>query len=528
MKRLFPDLALAAPAGYQSAVSQTAEFRNLHAEVLRLLGQGQSQQASARLDQARRERPDDPAPDTVLGACLARIGQRGEAVAAFGRALAFDPAYAPAYYLRGVEKQFANDAAGAHADFEKAVEADPDYPEALAQLADHAARRGDAAAARAFAGRALKGDPGDAVAALAFISADLIEKDFTAAEAGARAALGSGRLSPHNRAIAQGQLGDALDGQARRAEAFAAWTSSNSQLKAHYAPMFERAEEHTPLGHARRLQAWFDGAKAEDWSRRDVDGPTGQAAGHAFIVGFPRSGTTLLEQVLASHPDVTALEEKSCLEDALGDLFLDGKALERLARAKSDDLKPHRAAYWRRVESFGVDPRGRMFIDKMPLNTVLLPLIHRLFPDAKILFALRDPRDVVLSCFRRRFGMNPAMYQMLTLRGAADYYDTVMNLGVRYRELMPLKLREARYEALVEDFEGEARQHAAFLGLDWSGAMADFAKTAKSRAVNTPSSTQVTRGLFREGVGQWKAYADQLAQVTPTLSKWADRWGYAD
>ena len=124
--------------------------------------------------------------------------------------------------------------------------------------------------------------------------------------------------------------------------------------------------------------------------------------------------------------------------------------------------------------------------------------------------------------------MNPAMYEMLTLRGASDYYDTVMKLGVRYRELLPMKLREARYEGLVEDFEGEARGHAAFLGLDWSGAMADFAKTAKARAVNTPSSAQVSQGLFRDGVGQWRAYADQLSPVMPRLKKWADHWGYED
>lgn len=517
---------MALTAGYQDAVSKTHAFRLLHAEVLQLLARGQSDRASARLDVARRERPDDPAPDTVLGACLSRIGQRGEAIAAFDRALTFDPAFAPAYYLRGIERQFAGDVGGAAADFRQAVEHDPEYPEALAQLADGAAKRGDAAAAREFAGRAAAIDPGDPIATLAFIAADLLEQDFIAAEAGARAALAGGRLSPHNRAIALGQLGDALDGQARRAEAFAAWTNSNEALKTHYAPMFDRPEEHTPVGHARRMRTYFDRAAPEAWSRRDVDGATGPAAGHAFIVGFPRSGTTLLEQVLASHPDVVALEERSCFEDSLGDLFLDDKALDRLSKAKSDDLAPYRAGYWRRVQGYGVEPRGRMFIDKMPLNTVLLPLIHRLFPDAKILFALRDPRDVVLSCYRRRFGMNPAMYQMLTLRGAADYYDTVMSLGARFRELMPLKLREARYEALVDDFEAEARLHAAHLGLDWSGAMADFAKTARSRDINTPSSTQVGRGLFREGIGAWKDYADQLGPVMPTLTRWAAHWGY--
>ena len=507
-------------------MSTLNEFRTLHDEIMRLLASGQSQAATARLNRARSERPDDPAAPTVLGNALSMIGHRDQAIAEFNRALEFEPGFAPAYYYRGVERQNAGDLAGATQDFEKSAEAAPDYAEPLAQLADIAARRGDAEAARAFAGRTAALDPGEPISTLAFISADLIVKDFTAAEAGARAALTSQRLSPHNRAIALGQLGDALDGLGRPAEAFAAYGNSNEALRNHYAPMFQRAEEHTPLGHARRLATWFESADAAPWAVRAVDGPTGPAAGHAFIVGFPRSGTTLLEQILASHPDVAALEERSCLEDSIADLFLDGKALERLAKSKSEELGAYRAAYWRRVAANGVEARGKTFIDKMPLNTVLLPLIHRLFPDAKILFAIRDPRDVVLSCFRRRFGMNPAMYQMLTLRGAADYYDTVMRLGVLYREKMPLNLREVRYEALVEDFETEARKHAAFLGLDWSGAMADFAKTAKARPVDTPSSVQVSRGLFREGVGQWKAYADQLTPVTPVLAKWVKHWGY--
>ncbi|MBX7249849.1 MAG: sulfotransferase [Caulobacteraceae bacterium] len=508
-------------------MSTLAEFRTLYDEIMRLLANGQSQAASARLDRARAERPDDPGPPTVLGTALSLIGQRADAVAAFTRALEFDPAFAPALYYRGIELQALGDLHGAAADFEKSAEMAPDYAEPLAQLADIAARRGDAEATRAFAGRTAALDPGEPISTLAFIAADLIVRDFTAAEAGARAALASGRLSPHNRAIALGQLGDALDGLGRRPEAFAAWSTSNEGLKSHYAPMFERPEEHTPLGHARRLLTYFEKADAQPWATRAADGPThGPASGHAFIVGYPRSGTTLLEQVLASHPDVVALEERSCLEDSLTDLFLDAKALDRLSKARSDDLQAYRAAYWRRVANDGVDVHGKVFIDKMPLNTVLLPLIHKLFPDARILFAIRDPRDVVLSCFRRRFGMNPAMYQMLTLRGAAEYYDVVMKLGARFREIMPLKVRECRYEALVEDFETEARQHAAFLGLDWSGAMADFAKTARTRPVNTPSSTQVTRGLFREGMGQWKAYADQLTPVAPRLAPWVERFGY--
>src|SRR5205823_4909072 len=106
-----------------------------------------------------------------------------------------------------------------------------------------------------------------------------------------------------------------------------------------------------------------------------------------------------------------------------------------------------------RVRAFEVEPAGRVFVDKLPMSTVALPVIARLFPQARILFARRDPRDVVFSCFRRRFGMNPVMFQFLTLDGAAAFYDAVMRLADLYRARLPLDLREVRYEAVVDGFE---------------------------------------------------------------------------
>jgi hypothetical protein len=169
---------------------------------------------------------------------------------------------------------------------------------------------------------------------------------------------------------------------------------------------------------------------------------------------------------------------------------------------------------------------GKVFVDKQPVNTVYLPLIAKLFPNAKILFALRDPRDVVLSCFRRRFEVNDSNFEMLTLESTARYYDRMMQLGERYRACLPLTLREVRHEALVEDFEGQLRELCTFIGLDWNEAMRNFSEHARSRAIATPSAMQVTRGLNREGLGQWRRYADDLAPVLPILEPWVVRFDY--
>ena len=154
---------------------------------------------------------------------------------------------------------------------------------------------------------------------------------------------------------------------------------------------------------------------------------------HVFLVGFPRSGTTLLGQVLASHPMIETMEEWSCLDDAHAFVLEDG-GLDRLAALDGAALDRYRAAYWKRVAESGATLSRSVILDKVPLNSVLLCLVAKLFPNAKILLALRDPRDVVLSCFRRQFGMNAQMYEFITLQGAAAYYDAVQRLCHIYRE----------------------------------------------------------------------------------------------
>jgi hypothetical protein len=154
-----------------------------------------------------------------------------------------------------------------------------------------------------------------------------------------------------------------------------------------------------------------------------------------------------------------------------------------------------------------------------------LPLIHKVFPGAKIIFALRDPRDVVLSCFRRSFNMNANMYEFNSLASAARFYDAVMKAGEVYFARLPLEVHRLRYEDLVADFEGQARALCAFLGVDWTDGLKDFAAT--ERAIATPSSTQVGRGLYDEGVGQWRRYAKAMEEVMPILHPWVEKFGYA-
>lgn len=246
-----------------------------------------------------------------------------------------------------------------------------------------------------------------------------------------------------------------------------------------------------------------------------------------FLVGFPRSGTTLLEQILASHADIDIVEEEEGFAPLHQELILAPGALERWADLSDEQINAYRATYWRRMEAaFGGRPAGRVFVDKMPLNTAMLPLIYRLFPRAKILFAVRDPRDVVVSCFKQNFALNAAMVHFLTLEGSVRYYDEVMTLAAVSRAKFPFNIHDVRYEALVGDFDRVVGDILAFLDLPWDDAVRKFQETARRRQTRTPSAARTTEPLGVSAIGRWRLYQRRLDPHLATLQRWVEGFGY--
>ena len=490
-------------------------------------GEGRHEEAVELLKRARALAPRDPNVLNSLGVCLKALGRLDAALQAYEAAIRADPRLAAAHFNRGAVLDDLNDLAAAKAAYERAAALDRTYVEPVAALAWLAAQAGDVAEARAHGERALALSPANVLARMALASAELQDKNLAATAAWLGALQQEPSLGPINRSIVLGLIGDLRDAEGRPDQAFAAYQSSNAEVQALNAPRFAVPGQESALGRTLRLAAWFETAPPEPWRDAPPARPrAGDPAMHVFLVGFPRSGTTLLENVLAAHPEVLSLEEKDCLAPAMAAYFSADEGLERLARIGPGEALRQRESYWAAVRSFGVEPRGRVFIDKMPLASINLPIIAKLFPEARILFARRDPRDVVLSCFRRRFGMNPSMYQLLTLEGATAYYDAVMRLSELYRELLPLPQHLVRYESLVEDFEGVSKAACGFLDLAWDQGLHDFAAKARTRGITTPSAAQVARGLNRDGEGAWRRYRGQMEPVLPVLEPWVERFGY--
>ena len=243
-----------------------------------------------------------------------------------------------------------------------------------------------------------------------------------------------------------------------------------------------------------------------------------------FIVGFPRSGTTLLDTLLMNVPDFQVLEELPILrevEAALGDEA-------NLATLTSEDANALRARYFDALDILAPPAgQGRTVVDKHPLHMTRMPVIHRIFPNAKVILVERHPCDAVLSCFMSNFQLNYGMRGFTELEEAARTYDVVFDAWTRAEALLPLNVHRVRYERMVEDLEGEMRALLDFLGLRWDPAVLDNRASAAARGhVRTASYSQVTEPIYKRSAGRWERYRDQMAPVLPILAPWAERMGY--
>lgn len=492
------------------------------ARALWLSEQGRHGEALADFKRADAMSSPNAATKNAIALCLAKLGRYAEAIEEYAAAITLQPASAQLHYRMGWVHEMAGDLGPARLAHERAISLQPDYADALARLAFLAARLGEWRAARSFAARALELDSRQTAAELAFAMCELEDNSYDAAERRLDRIMNGEHAGSTDRYLALGLLGDLRDKQDRVGDAFAFYQRANDLVRQdHKVPAGEITMHEATSALCRYLEGLPRRAKLDDRYH-------GAERAHVFLLGFLRSGTTLLEQVLASDSDVVALEEKDTLAQAVQVYMARPEDLDRLWAAGEAELDAQRAAYWERVKGFGVEPAGKVVVDKMPINTVKIPIIWRLFPEATILFAIRDPRDVVLSCFRRSFGSNASTSEFMTLESTARFYDAVMQLAELCRAKLPLKLYELRLEDLVNDFDGRLRALCKFVGLPWSEEFREFSERAKTNAIPTPSATQVIRGLNSQGVGQWRRYRDQMAPVLPVLKPWVQRFGYPE
>lgn len=248
----------------------------------------------------------------------------------------------------------------------------------------------------------------------------------------------------------------------------------------------------------------------------------------AFCVGFPRSGTTLLDNALRSHRNIDVVEEVPILQNLIKDT-IKVDSVENINNLTDNDLHSMLEKYETGIRKlFSKVVFGELIIDKMPLNLVHVGLIHSLFPNAKFVVSIRHPLDCILSGFMQNFRPNPAMDCFYTIETASLLYDKCMQLLSIYVTKLDLDVHYIRYEDLVSDFENQMRNTIKFLGHDWDENVLDFQRSALNRRVATPSYTQVAQPLYTNSSYRHLNYFDQLTVANEITSHWQTYYNYKE
>jgi hypothetical protein len=252
----------------------------------------------------------------------------------------------------------------------------------------------------------------------------------------------------------------------------------------------------------------------------------------ALLCGFPRSGTTLLEQIMDSHPQIISAEETRILQEEAcrplrrtsppgtpPKIMLDSVSLPKLQQLRDD--------YFRSVDLFLGQPVGdRLLIDKNPSFNNLITDIIRVIPEAKFIAALRDPRDVCMSCFMQSLPLNAISSSFLTLDGTATQYASSMGLWRFVAAEMSNPNIEVRYEDVVENLEAQARRVLEFLEVPWVDDVLRFNEHAQKKTVMSPTYADVAKPVFKTAVGRWRNYEKYFEPHLEKLNPFLKAFGY--
>jgi tetratricopeptide (TPR) repeat protein len=491
-------------SSFRAAVRFSPDYQDAHFHLgLALHAQRKFADAASAFQQAVKIKPDYAEAYCHFGIALYEQGKFDEAIAAQRAALRIEPDFASAYYNLGLalyQRGRLDDAVSA---YEDAIAAKPDYTDAHNGLGIALMDLGRLSEARGSLEEAVRLAPQnakywrDAGLVTRFVAGDprLAAMEELMKERAAR---------PINEQIElHFALGKAYDDVAQYADAFRHWLEGNALKRRHI-----DYDEAATLAEMSEVGSAFTAELIQ--SSQGAGNPSSIPI---FIVGMPRSGSTLIEQILSSHPKVHGGGELSFFRKAVEDTLVASSG----SVASRDDIRQIGDRYLREVEQLA--PKAAHITDKLPRNFIFSGLIHVALPNAPIIHTMRDPIDTCLSCFSISFGGEQDFAYDLAELGR--YYRRYASLMKHWHRLLPPgRILDVRYEDVVADPECQIRRILAHCGLDWDSRCLDFHKT--ERAVRTASNVQVREQLHDRAVARWRHYADFLepliAEINDTKS----------
>ena len=305
-------------------------------------------------------------------------------------------------------------------------------------------------------------------------------------------------------------------------KAFYFFKTNNDLVKNYYG---KNINEKIFIDYVSQRIEFFKDFKIDSWrqysKKNEINNPI-------FLIGFPRSGTTLLDTILRTNKSVEVIEEKPILKNFLIELEKKTKNdFNQLSILDEKYINEMQNFYFHERAKFQKNKNIKIIIDKLPLNIIHIGEILRFFPNAKFVFALRHPYDSVLSCFMQQFTLNPAMKNFLSIENSAVLYDLVMRLWTIYIKAFSINFHIIKYENVVSNFEQTTKEVFKYIGLDWSDETENFYLTAKDRIdISTPSYNQVTSPIYLKSVSRWKNYEKHFKDAKEYLDKWVKQFDY--
>ena len=466
--------------------------------------------------------PQDAEAHSNLGNTLKEIGRLDKAEASFTQAIALKPDYAEAHYNLGNTLKETGRLDKAEASFTQAIALRPDYAKAhlnLCELLENMNRADELLSFIRSESRKTLLKQSDFLYYEALIEFQK-ENYETAAELVEK--ININKLLEKRKPSAMKLQGDIYHHKKNYSAAFECYKSKNKYVKDSLE--YKRQEPEKYFIQQREKVAQIEQLQ-EKSAYKSVIKPSWIQP--TFLIGFPRSGTTLLDTILRTHSNIDVLEELPMLQKmnaSFGDIptistieAMDNAAAEIASGFYFEELKKH-------VEV----GKKQTLVDKLPLNILQLPLINQVFPNAKYIIALRHPLDCVLSCWMQNFKQNPAMANMIELERIVDFYDVAMSILKLSEERYSLDTHRIRYEDLVVDFEENVSNLLTFLDLKWEEELRSYQKTALARGgINTPSSSQVIKPLYQTASYRWKHYEEYLEKYKTRLAPWIQEYAYS-
>ena len=484
---------------------------------------GKMEEGIRSLEKALSLEPESPEILNDFGETLMDLGQYDDAISLIQKSLVNRPNFFAALYNLG--NAFANqgDMLGAQKSYKAALSIRPEHPGLLSNLAFVFERRSMLKEARVAAAEALGRREESFLAALVMAKCD--RRDGKLNEALERLlALPQADITPEFQQHINFEFGHLYDRLKDFSRAYTHFQEAN-RLSANQ-PKAKILDRNIYVQEISNLSEHFKKQWIDTWTPQESTGnPQNQPA---FLVGFPRSGTTLLGRVLDAHPKITVLDEKNLIAPIRSLLDKNQTSFpDILAQLKETEIKELREAFISRAEFYDYKQKsGNRLIDKMPFNLAEAGLIHRLWPRAKFIFMLRHPADSCLSSFMQDFQPNRGLINFDTIERTVALYTQIMTLWQQYCSVLGLNVHTVRYEDVVEDMETEVRHLTEFLELPWQEEVLNYAQKTDTTIIHTPSYNQITEPIYRRAMERWRNYKTYMEPYFPALRPFCERFGY--